>query len=148
MEHLAPLGLQQELARRARAAPAHGDPDESCRLAVIEVPRDVRVAPSARERGVLSERRAFEAIGRALAVALTSALDPIVGRPRRGTVGRLIAALFAGLYTEPRFVERALGSSKREARLVRELAAAQTLIEVRTEAARACLPPVLSGVAS
>ncbi|HJL18515.1 MAG TPA: hypothetical protein RMH99_22840 [Sandaracinaceae bacterium LLY-WYZ-13_1] len=138
--HLAPLGLQQPLSARARAEPAATDPlTLRASVVALDVPRDVRVRGGL-ELGLMAERQSALGVGRALAIALTApALSPLLSRPGAGTVGRAFGGLWAHLHADPIFVERALGLRGADARAVRELALAQELFTLRTEAARAAL---------
>lgn len=146
--HLRPLGLQEALASRARAEPAAPTlARPAASLAVLHVPRDVRVAPGL-ELGLAAEREGALVLGRALAVALTNpALPHVLARPRAGTVGRALGGLLAHLHADPVFAERALGTSGHPQRAIRELALGLELWALRTEAARIRLIPEVDAAA-
>jgi hypothetical protein len=133
---LAPLGFARELGAHVRVAGTHGGLDPRARIAVVAAPRDVRIAVSPLEHGLASELAAFDATGRALAIALGSVgLPPAFSRPLDASVPRAFGALFAQLHADPLFVRRVLGLSGREAESVARASALVTLLALRVDAA-------------
>jgi hypothetical protein len=133
---LAPLGFARELGAHVRIAGTHGGLDPRARLAVVAAPRDVRIAVSPLELGLVSELAALDATGRALALALGSAgLPSPLARPLDASVARAFGALFAQLYADPLFVRRVLGLSGREAGALARAAALVQLLVLRLDAA-------------
>lgn len=140
-ERLRPLGLGEELAKRARAEA--GSDRLRGAMVVRERGRDVRVGPGV-ELGVASERHGMLNLGRAAASLLAHpGLPPALARTTPGTVGRALGALLAHLAADPVFVERAMGRelSPGQRRGAAELALGLELFELRTAAASALSEP-------
>lgn len=133
---LAPLGFARELGAHVRVAGTHGGLDVRARLAVVAAPRDVRLAVSPLECGLVSELAAVDATGRALALALGSVgLPPALARPLDASVSRAFGALFAQLHADAVFVRRVVGLSGREAESYARAAALLSLLSARLDAA-------------
>lgn len=125
---LAAVGVREALGKRARVEPERG---LSTDVVALEVPRDVRIVPSALELGAFSEREATIAIGRAASIAWRHpALSPLVASIE-SSVGPAIGALFAHLACDGRASELDL----KQERAIAEHALLVELFELRTEAA-------------
>ncbi len=114
---IAGLGFDRELSARVRVEAHHGGLDPRARIAVPDVPTDVRVAESPLELGLCSELSAADVLGRALGAALASPGLPVeLRRPASGTASRAIGTLLAQLQADPVYLRRArdLGAADRE----------------------------------
>lgn len=133
---LAALGLGREITARLRTEPSHGGIDPRVRIAVVDAPRDVRLAPSAIELGLVSELAGAEAVGRALLLALVAPALPVeTRRPAVGTPARAFGVLFAQLLGDVRFLRRARGLDPREAEEAARTVRVIALLDLRLAAA-------------
>ena len=135
---LEPLGLGGALASSVRIEPRGTLALRDDRVLVLRGPRDLRIGPGP-ERGLTSERSATIAVGRALAIALSSPAHPTpLARPRAGTVGRAIGGLLFHLHADPRLTDSRLADHSLDTvsrRSLRERALALELASLRTLAA-------------
>ncbi|MFW5925935.1 MAG: hypothetical protein ACOC9O_02895 [Myxococcota bacterium] len=134
------LGFERELSARVRVEPDHRGLDPRVRLAAVDVPRDLRLAPAPAEHGLLSEIAAADGLGRALALCLTAPGLPVeLRRPVEGSVPGTLGTLFAQVLAEPPALVRLRGMGRRESERVARLAGAALLLESRLRAAEVIL---------
>jgi hypothetical protein len=131
----APLGLETYLSKFVRVVGAHGEVDVRAHLAAVDPPRDLRIAFSKLELGLLSEMAASEAVARALSHTLCDAALPVEARrPLDASVARSIGALFAYLLADPLFWRRVRGASRSDAERLSRSGAAIALMDARIAA--------------
>ena len=124
---LGALGAEREMNEFLRVEPRHDGVDPRVRIAAVDVPRDVRLAPGPRV-GMLSELAAFEGIGRGLALVLRPAALPVgLRRAPAETVGRGLGIAFVQLLAEPAAQHRLELVAAEGARLRRYVGAVLTL---------------------
>ena len=134
---LAPLGLDAWLTRGAALALPHDEVATRAHVAVLAPGKEVRIAPSRLELGLVSELALARGIGRALAALLVHrALPPELARAEPGSVGHALGALVSGWAMEPRFLERTLGLDASAASALSLAARALEVCRARWLAAR------------
>lgn len=130
------FGVQRELDAHLRAEPDHGLPSPHVELAALDVPRDVRLAPSRMERGALSEHEAMAGLGRGLAGVLCNAALPVeLRRPADPGVADALGALLAQLLADGVYLRRAHGQDGAAAPALQRHVASVQVVQVRLEAA-------------
>ena len=133
---LAELGLERELGARVRVERTHGGIVPRVRIAVIDAPGDIRIAPSKLEQGVASELAAAIGVGRALAMSLVSSALPVeVKRPIAATVPRAMGGLLGMMLADRAFIAKQRRLSGRDGEGIERLAALLVVLDVRLAAA-------------
>lgn len=134
------LGFERELNSHVRTEPMSEGVLPRARLALLEVPTDIRLGIVARDWGAVSELSTLGALGRALAHTLVSRALPMEQRRSAQTeIPRVWATLFSSWMTDRNFLRRAYGWDVREAELVARMCSVAMLLNVRRSAALVCL---------
>jgi hypothetical protein len=134
---LAPVGLQDEFAKRAKLGSVHRELDWAARVIAIDPPHHVVILPAPLELGLASELSLAHAIGRGLAISLVSpGLPPALRRAWPGSFERGLGELLMGLYADPLFLRRSRGLSGTELEGVARSSLAIVLFRTRMLAAR------------
>lgn len=134
------LGFDREINAHIRVEPMTTGAIPRARLAVIDVPTDIRIGIPAADWGPFSELSAWGALARALAYTLGSRELPIERRRSvHGSVPRVFATLCAQWMTDPAFLKRVYGWSAREVEVVARLSAVMVLLNARRSATLVCL---------
>lgn len=142
-EPLRNLGFERELSAHVRAEPMVTGAIPRARLALIDVPTDIRIGVPGMDWGPLSEMSAVGALGRALAYALSSRALPIERRRSvHGSVPRVWATLCAQWMADRAFLKRTYGWSAREVEVVARRCAVTLLLNARRSATLVCLDAV------
>ncbi|HEX2676953.1 MAG TPA: hypothetical protein VHM19_09945, partial [Polyangiales bacterium] len=136
-EGLRRLGFERDLNGRVRAEPcAPGVFPSLQRWAARDVPRDVRVAGTVRDLGVLSDFDGAAAIGGGLALALVSPVLAAEERlPLAGAVPEAFAGMMLRLRADRLYLRRCEGLSARDAENVARHFAILLLLATRASAA-------------
>ncbi|RLB52269.1 MAG: hypothetical protein DRJ42_15335, partial [Deltaproteobacteria bacterium] len=130
------LGFEGDLRARVRTGGTHPFPGPKARVVVVSAPGDVRLFEGARERGVLSELAAAEALGRALGHVLVSPGLPVEERrPLAGSVPRALGMLSAQLVADRVLLTRGRRLGANEADVLGRTAAAALVLLARVRAA-------------
>jgi len=137
------LGFDRELAGHVRVEAVTGAALPYARLALIDVPTDIRLGLPQKDWGLLSELSSFGALARALAYALSSRALPIERRASvLGSLPRVWSTLFAQCLADRVFLGRIFDCSARDMERVARLSAATLLMNARRSATLVCLDAV------
>ena len=142
-EPLRALGFDRELSGHVRVEAVAGATLPYARLALIDVPTDIRLGLPQRDWGVLSELSSFGALARALAYALSSRALPIERRVSvHGSLPRVWSTLFAQCLADRAFLGRTFDCSPKDIERVARLCAVTLLLSARRSATLVCLDAV------
>lgn len=126
------LGFEEDLHARLRAEVDHSAQHPFAQLALLDVPRDVRVAQSPRDFGAASDLCAADGVGRALALALTHAALPSELRwPIHASTSGVLGMLAMLVWSDRDHLSRIEGLSETQTERVARLCGTLVLLWTR-----------------
>lgn len=126
------LGFEDDMNARMRAEVDRGGALPFATLACMQLPRDVRVAQTSADWGVVSDVCAASGVGRALGTSLALRTLPVELRwPLGACVPGAFGALASGLWADRTHLARVQGLTRPEAERVARVAGAFVLLTAR-----------------
>lgn len=135
------LGFEEVMGARLRAEVDHGAALPLARVLRVDAPRDVRLAQSARDFGVLSDVCAAEAVGRGLCAALVHvALPPELRYPLGASVAGALGTTAMLAFCDRGQLTRIQGLTETQAERIARLGGTAILLWARLCASLALVP--------
>jgi hypothetical protein len=135
------LGFEETMSARLRAETDHGAHLPFARALALDVPRDVRLAQSPRDFGVVSDVCAAEAVARGLSLVLTHvALPPELRYPVGASVPGMLGVLGMLAWTDREQLGRVQGLSATQSERLARIGGTAVLLWARACASLALLP--------